>query len=177
MGLNSTPVKSCSVLRLRANSESSDTSDIHYPLFAHVPILIFLSPLFRFCSSLLSFLSDPFLIIMRLLTMWFRIPHAPVSCVDSTSSCLHDHSSPRTLVSVPALPLDSEPLLYLNPLYLSIQTNLIIAFYLRSFAFLSLHSLLRFIASTFVSLPTNSLSPDFCPTPVSDLLRNYRTYR
>ena len=40
---------------------------------------------------------------MRLLTMWFRFPHAPVSCVESTS-CSYDRSSPRTLVSVPAPP-------------------------------------------------------------------------
>ena len=36
-------------------SESSDTSDNPYPLSVSVPTLIFLSPLFWFCSSLLSF--------------------------------------------------------------------------------------------------------------------------
>jgi len=61
----------------------------------------------------------------------------------------------------PLRPLDSELLLYLNPLYLSIQTNLIIAFnfvHLRLLAFLPLKS-----------PPTNSLLSDLWPTPASDL--------
>ena len=130
-------VKSRPVLHLRTNSESSETSDILYPLStcsSLTYLLIFLVPIL-FIPAFLSVRTFP--IIMQLLTMWFHIPHAPISCVDSTS-CPYDRSSPRTPVPVPAPPLDSELLLYLNSLYLSIQTNLIISF-IRSFV----HSFIR----------------------------------
>ena len=69
--------------------------------------------------------------------------------------------------------VSSEHLLYINPLYLSIQINLIISYsYLR----ISFYILIRSSSSLRISSPTNSPSPDFRPTPVSDLLRNYRTY-
>ena len=74
------------------------------PYLVQVPtyLLIFLVPI---CSSLLILSVRPFPIIMRLLTMWFLISRAPVSCVDSTS-CPYDCSSPRT--PYPLLPPNSD---------------------------------------------------------------------
>jgi len=94
------PVKSRSVLHLRTNSESSETSDIPYLfmsrlLSSYLLCSILFIPVFLFVR--------PFLITMRLTTMRSRFPHAPVSCVDSTS-CSYNHSSPRTPVPVPAPP-------------------------------------------------------------------------
>ena len=81
-----------------------------------VILLIFLSPLFCFHSSLLI-----------LFCPTLRFPHAPISCVDLTS-CLFNCSSASPPIPVLALPRISEHLLYINLLYLSIQTNLIISF-------------------------------------------------
>ena len=101
----------------------------------------------------------------------FLICYAIVNYVDSTSCpCdspppeLRTHSSSRTPIPVPTPPLDSELLLYLNPLYLSIQTNLIIAFLTLRLS----HSvnLLRLI------LCLRTLSDSGLRSP-----RNYRTYR
>jgi len=116
-----TAVKSRSVLHLRTNSEPSDTSDILYPLSVQVPTLILLPPLFLFCSSLLTPSVRTFPIIMWSITMWFRFPHAPVSCVDSTS-CSYDRSSPQTPVSVPAPPLNLRTPPVFKPV-VSISTN------------------------------------------------------
>ena len=153
-------VKSRSVLHLRTNSESSETSDIPY---SFTPILfqslIFLSPLFRFRSSLLILSVRP-----------FPIFYAIVNYVDSTS-CPCDRSSPRTpyLLLLPNSDTRScsAPWLRTPPVFkpaVSIDTTQ--SDYCVSSAF-----------NCISFPPTNSLSPDFCPTPVSDLLRNYRTYR
>ena len=126
-------VKSRSVLHLRTNSESSETSDIPLFLILFKFRLIFLSSLFRFCSSLLPFLSDPFLFVMQLLTMLTQ-PNVPAIAPPPE---LCTRSSSRTPIPVPAPPLDSELLLYLNPLYLSIQPNLIIVLLMLRFTFSS----------------------------------------
>ena len=138
-------VKSRSVLHLRTNSESSETSDILYSLScsssdlsSYLPCSDSVHPCFPFCPTLSYY-------------------HAIVNYVDSTS-CPYDRSSPRTPVPVPAPPLDSKLLLYLNPLYLSIQPNLII----------SLLCLLAFFPYVY-SPPTNSLLSDLQSTPASDL--------
>jgi len=94
------------------------------------------------------------------LSYFYAIAPPPELCTRSSS---------RTPIPVHAPPLDSELLLYLNPLYLSIQPNLIIAL-------LMLHYVSRSLLA-FKFPPTNSLSPDSCRTPVSGLLRNYGTYR
>jgi len=137
-------------------------------------LLIFLVPIL-FTPA--SFSVRPFPIIMWLLTMWFLISHAPVSCVDSTS-CPYDRSSPRTLY--PLLPPNSDtrsrstPWLRTPPVFkpaVSLDTNqsdyCISPSLLCLFAFLSLPHC--FLSSFCNPPPTNSLSPDFCPTPVSDL--------
>ena len=103
-----------------------------------------------------SLLSDPFLFVMRSLTMLTQ-PHVPAIAPPPE---LRTRSSSRTPIPVPAPPLDSEPLLYLNLLYLSIQPNLIITFlrYIASYsavAFLTLRSV-----SFCKPPPTNSLPPD-----------------
>jgi len=112
-------VKSRSALYLRTNSEFSETSDIFYSLSCSSSDL---SSLFRFRSSLLILSVRPFPIFTRLLTMLTQC-HVPAIAPPPE---LRTRSSSRTLIPVPAPPLDSELLLYLNPLYLAIQPNLII---------------------------------------------------
>jgi len=170
-------VKSRPVLHLWVNSEISDTSNILiscYFLSIHVPTLIFLSPLFRFFSSLL---------ICFYLTLPYY--HAIDNHVVPFSSCSHsmywlnlmflNRSSPELRYWFPLCPLISEHLLYLNHVSSSIQGNLIICVTCISFSPCVLFVLLH------VSSPTTS---DLCLTSVrlpSDSglwppSQNYRTY-
>jgi len=107
---------------------------------------------------------------MRLLIMLTQ-PHVPTIAPPE----LRTRSSTRTPIPVPAPPPDSELLLYLNPLYLSIQPNLIIASYpllhftcvlLRLIAFLFLRSLSAFNSLRLILRPPTSSqtpAPDLCP--------------
>jgi len=100
-------------------------------LSIHVPTLIFLFPLFHFCS--------PLLIRFCLTLSYYHVidthvdlfPHSLVSCVDSTSYSF-DCSSPQTPISISTLPPYPEHLLYLKHASSLIQINLIIAFLLLS---------------------------------------------
>jgi len=74
----------------------------------------------------------------------------------------------------------SAPWLRTPPVFksaVSIDTNQS-DYFVFAFTFVSLRSssFHCFLSSFCIPPPTNSLTPDFCPTPVSDLLRNYRTY-
>ena len=130
------------------------------PVFTSDPLpipLIFLIPLLRSFSYFLSSFRSCYLLIS--LVLFPSIPaypflsnpfcfHATDNHVLTSTSCLFDHSSAFPPIPIPAPPFDSELLLYLNPLYLSIQSNLIIAFLtLRSVSFCK-------------PPPTHSLPPD-----------------
>ena len=127
-------VKSRSGLHLRSISDTSDNPYSFTPILFR--LLIFLPNLlssYLLCSvsvhPCLSFSVQPFCF------------HATVDL----TSCPFDRSSAFPPIPVPAPPLDSELLLYLNPLYLLIQPNLIIASY-------SAVALLPFLLSHSVNL-------------------------
>ena len=164
-------VKSCSVLHLRTNSESSETSDILYSLSCSSSDLSSYLPCSAFAHPCLFFLSDPFLFVMRLLTMLTQ-PHVPaVAPPPELRTC----SSSRTPIPVPAPPLDSELLPVFKPA-VSIDTNQ--SDYCVHCRLIASYSAVPFLRSVSFCKPppTNSLFPDSVrlQSPTS---RNYRTYR
>ena len=112
-------VKSRSVLHLRTNSESlRNLREYLLIYFVQVQFLSsYLLDLIPF--TLVPFPPDPSLSLCDRYSLFL-----PLLINSGTCPC----SSSQTPVPVPVPPPNSEPLLYINPLYLSIQDNLIIVF-------------------------------------------------
>jgi len=117
-------VKSCSVLHLRANSESSDTPISLIPylfkfrlLSSYLLCSILFIPAYSFCPNLSYYHAIDNHVV----------PFPSCSCIMCSLNLMFVRLLPPELRSLFLLHLQiSEHLLYLNPLYLSIQSNLII---------------------------------------------------